>query len=100
MCIIYVVAGLLPQRLKSTYFEISLHSGRVSFGDPPLEIFSKMLILTIEANNALSCQNDGLFFRILAQYVKEKVLLHTAQSSIRGVFPTCQLQKNIEESFF
>ena len=32
----------LPQRLKSTFFEI-FSSLRVSFGDPPFEIFSKIV---------------------------------------------------------
>ena len=53
---VWVVAQL-PQRLKSTFFEI-FSSLRVSFRDPPLEFFfKKTLLLVFEANSALSYQN-------------------------------------------
>ena len=62
MCVC-VVAGL-PQRLKSTFFEIisSLH---IALKDPPPEKkFQTKLILAFEANSTLSCQN-GLFSAFL-----------------------------------
>ena len=58
---------MAPQRLKSTFFEFFFFTPGLLwlFSDPPLEQFQSTLILFIEANSALSCQN-GLFPRILA----------------------------------
>ena len=56
MCVWVIVR--LPQRLKSTFFEIFRHFGEPH---PPLEkMLKKTLDLAFEANSTLSFQN-GLF---------------------------------------
>ena len=58
---VWLVAGLLPQRLKSMFLNRFLHSGSTS-GTLHSKKFQKTLILAFEAYIALSCQNE-LFSR-------------------------------------
>ena len=53
---VWVVARL-PQRLESKFVEI-ISSLRGSLANPPLEKLQKTLILSFEANSALSCQYE------------------------------------------
>ena len=50
---VFWVVARLPQRLKSTFFEIFSHSAG-PFGTAPFEIFPKKMILAFEANSARS----------------------------------------------
>ena len=57
----------LPQRLKSTIFEI-FHSLRVPFGNPPLENISKMLIFSLWGKQCIVLPK-WTFSRVLAHCV-------------------------------
>ena len=61
MCI--QVVARLPQRLKSTFFEIFPYSAG-SFGATPFKKCQKTLILAFEANGALSCENETKIVKI------------------------------------
>ena len=58
---------MITSKTKMKVFLNIFYLLQVPFGDPPPEKFQKMLILAIEANSALSCQQNGLFFRGLVQ---------------------------------
>ena len=60
--VLWVVAQL-PQRLKSTFFEIFSHSAG-PFRATPFEKFQKTLILAFEANSALSFENETKIVKI------------------------------------
>ena len=73
----------LPQRLKSTFFEKKFSSlwVRVFFGDPPLDLFSKIVDFSLWGNQcALSCQN-GILFRILSHCIVTIHVLTTRECS-------------------
>ena len=57
------VVARLPQRLKSTLFEIFSHSGYPS-GSLRSKKFQTMLILAFEANSSLSCENETKIVKI------------------------------------
>ena len=57
------VVARLPQRLKSTLFEIFSHSAAPS-GPLRSKKFQTMLILALEANSALSHKNDTKIVKI------------------------------------
>ena len=61
---VFWVVAPLPQRLKSMFFEIFSHFASL-FG--PLlgsKFFQKTLILALDANSALSCENETKIVKI------------------------------------
>ena len=54
----------LPQRLKSTFFEIFSHSAGPFETAPFLKISKNPLILAFEANSALSRENETKIVKI------------------------------------
>ena len=63
MCV-RVVARLLPQRLKSTFFLKNFSIQMAPSGPLRSKKFQKTLILAFEANNALSRENETKIVKI------------------------------------
>ena len=63
MCFGIWVVARLPQRLKSTLFEIFSHSADL-FGDAPFKKISNNMDFSLEANSALSRENETKIVKI------------------------------------
>ena len=59
----HVIAQQLPQRLKSTLFEI-FYTLQVPFGHPPFENFQRTLNLAFEANSTLAREDETKIVKI------------------------------------
>ena len=74
---------LNSQRLNSTF-----HHSASSFGAAPFEKFSKMLILTFEANSALSRENETKIVKITHSAHSRYLKRHHHDKKRRFIRPT------------
>ena len=82
---VFWVVAQLPQRLKSTFFEIFSHSAGPFFGTTPFKIFfQKTLIFAFEANTALSRENETKIVKIArGTWMEHMVFLKTESLKIQ-----------------